>query len=105
MISSAANPSNTSIDSTTALAVSYRPPQKDYAAAFASLHDKYGPTGLGRRVETSVQPVVSFGQGHTAPKSSAPRQASAPSTVPVAVNQGDTNPSRRRRWEEKDAAE
>ncbi|KAJ6554981.1 hypothetical protein DFH09DRAFT_1365937 [Mycena vulgaris] len=44
MTSGSAHPSTTSVDSTTALARSYRPPQKDYAAAFAALQDAYGTT-------------------------------------------------------------
>ncbi|KAJ7268058.1 hypothetical protein C8J57DRAFT_1228658 [Mycena rebaudengoi] len=55
MNGSPSHPSRTSIDSTTGLTAAYRPPQKDYAAAYGALQDKYGPHGSGYPPE----PVVS----------------------------------------------
>ncbi|KAJ7268055.1 hypothetical protein C8J57DRAFT_1469386 [Mycena rebaudengoi] len=51
MMHSPSNPSRTSFDSTTGLTAAYRPPQKDYAAAYAALQDKYGPPGSGYHPE------------------------------------------------------
>ncbi|KAJ7776812.1 hypothetical protein DFH07DRAFT_951429 [Mycena maculata] len=97
MISESAHPSRTSVDSTTALASSYRPPQKDYAAAFAALQNTYGAPGMGQRSpreavvmnvgvvpgspsagtkktpasSTKITPVIQPGNTSTAPRSSA----------------------------------
>ena len=59
MLSSSNHPlaseSSTSIDSTTALAADYRPPQKNYAAAYAALQDQYGSPGFGQKSPDSAK--------------------------------------------------
>ncbi|KAJ7712992.1 hypothetical protein B0H16DRAFT_1478998 [Mycena metata] len=57
MASSSTHPSRTSVDSVTPLGISYRPPQKNYAAAFGALQATYGTTGtpaVPRRTESSI---------------------------------------------------
>ncbi|KAJ7166304.1 hypothetical protein C8R43DRAFT_1121880 [Mycena crocata] len=76
MISTSSHPSNTSVNSTTGLTASSRPPKKDYDAIYAALHDKYGPLGYGQR-----PPRRKTVQGSTSsPKSVSPPRAS--STAP-----------------------
>ncbi|KAF7365649.1 hypothetical protein MVEN_00438500 [Mycena venus] len=47
MTSESTHPSRTSVDSTTPLGNTYRPPPKDYAAAFAALQTTYGTPVMG----------------------------------------------------------
>ncbi|KAJ7503789.1 hypothetical protein B0H11DRAFT_2222408 [Mycena galericulata] len=52
MISESAHLSRASVDSTTALTASYRPPQKDFAAALATLQDAYATPSVGQSLPT-----------------------------------------------------
>ncbi|KAJ7874225.1 hypothetical protein B0H14DRAFT_2569397 [Mycena olivaceomarginata] len=63
MISGSPHPSRTSVDSTTPLGNSYRPPPKDYAAAFAALQTTYGVPGIG--AGPSIQSAVNKPQAKT----------------------------------------
>ncbi|KAJ7914264.1 hypothetical protein B0H13DRAFT_2003090 [Mycena leptocephala] len=83
MISSTSHPSSSSVNSTTELTAAYRPPQKDYAAAYAALQEKYGPTGYGQRTPA------------TAPKPrktlSAPKSCTPPSSSSLPQSLGDSS--------------
>ncbi|KAJ7366243.1 hypothetical protein DFH08DRAFT_1071806 [Mycena albidolilacea] len=65
MISGSPHPSRTSVDSTTPLGNSYRPPPKDYAAAFAALQTTYGVPGIGVGAGPSIESAVNKPQAKT----------------------------------------
>ncbi|KAJ7503796.1 hypothetical protein B0H11DRAFT_1906208 [Mycena galericulata] len=71
MTSESAHLSRTSVDSTTALAASYRPPQRDFAAALATLQDAYGTPSVGQTLPTlpTIQSKTSYAQAKRTPAS------------------------------------
>ncbi|KAJ7505875.1 hypothetical protein B0H11DRAFT_2220510 [Mycena galericulata] len=90
MISESAHLSRTSVDSTTALTASYRPPQKDFAAALATLQDAYGTHSVGQSLPTlpTIQSKTPYAQAKRTP-------ASGPegTTAPADIQPSDTSAS------------
>ncbi|KAJ7119819.1 hypothetical protein C8R44DRAFT_788906, partial [Mycena epipterygia] len=85
MLGDSTHPSSTSVDSTTALASSYRPPQKDYAAAFGALQVAYGAPGSGYGPSTGStvkNPAAAPERAIPSPKS--PTAVSYPTNDPPA---------------------
>ncbi|KAJ6566866.1 hypothetical protein B0H19DRAFT_715039 [Mycena capillaripes] len=84
MISSSSHPSSTSVDSATGLTAAYRPPQKDYAAVYAALHEKYGPSASAH-CEIVPKPTELTGPSKfvTPPRSSSVPQPSESPASPV----------------------
>ncbi|KAJ6453200.1 hypothetical protein C8R47DRAFT_1083502 [Mycena vitilis] len=75
MISTSSHPSSASVNSATGLTATARPPQKDYAAAYAALQDKYGPAGYGQLAPANApKPGETSGASKSAPP---PRSASS----------------------------
>ncbi|KAJ7465039.1 hypothetical protein FB451DRAFT_1262453 [Mycena latifolia] len=72
------------VTSTTALTAAHRPPQKDYAAAFASLQEQYGTSGdfPGRAVAQpkKKQPQHKPASSAATPSTSASRHAQNPAS-------------------------
>lgn len=87
MISGSTHPSSTSVDSTTALANEYRPPQKDYAAAFAALQNTYGTPGMGPSLPAQASGV----NAHTVSKTSS-QNRKAPGPVPGTTATSEIQP-------------
>ncbi|KAJ7642967.1 hypothetical protein DFH06DRAFT_1426671 [Mycena polygramma] len=77
MATLAAHPSRISVDSMTELTAENRPRQTDYAAAYAAMHDLYGPSGQGRLVPKSKKPPK---KNRQIPKSTLPVQSSPPAS-------------------------
>ncbi|KAJ7618912.1 hypothetical protein DFH06DRAFT_1483284 [Mycena polygramma] len=78
MISTSSNPSSDSVNSATGLTATNRPPQKDYAAAYAALQDKYGPAGYGQPAPANApKPGKTSGASKAA---TPPRSASSAET-------------------------
>ncbi|KAJ7874226.1 hypothetical protein B0H14DRAFT_3437899 [Mycena olivaceomarginata] len=81
MISGSPHPSRTSVDSTTPLGNSYRPPPKDYAAAFAALQTTYGVRGVAAAPPKKPQASVKKTSASTTPRGVPGIQAGADPTV------------------------
>lgn len=75
MISSSSHPSSSSLNSATGLTAEYRPPQKDYAAAYAALHEKYGSSAYGQAIP-KLEEIGGHSKSATAPRS--PQDLSSP---------------------------
>ncbi|KAJ6584355.1 hypothetical protein B0H19DRAFT_1058784 [Mycena capillaripes] len=82
MISSSSHPSSTSVDSATGLTAAYRPPQKDYAAAYAALHEKYGSFAHGQTVPKPTE-ITGPSKSATPPRSSSRPQPSESTASPA----------------------
>ncbi|KAF8194365.1 hypothetical protein K438DRAFT_2017447 [Mycena galopus ATCC 62051] len=88
MLSSTSYPSSSSVNSATQLTAAFRPPPKDYAAAYATLQEKYGPSGYGQRApETAPQPResrstlgITASHGTSSPPENSSDQTMPPST-------------------------